>query len=159
VDESSAVRGPPESESGQSRRFCDVSATSAIPPIAAVKRTRGTSHLSGGRSTRIRYDMFSSDQEPNSHRTLSFYLDYASFFEVKPLRELVTGLGRDLNFPRFAGRFHARGDVHGVTPYIVEELARANDTGHDGARCNADADRYGATLWIDKASQSLTHIE
>ena len=71
---------------------------------------------SGCRSTRIRYDMFSPDQEPSSHRTLAFHLDDAAFFEVKPLRELVTGLGRDLNFPRFAGRFHARGDVHGVTP-------------------------------------------
>jgi len=60
--------------------------------------------------------MFSPDQEPSSHRTLAFHLDDAAFFEVKPLRELVTGLGRDLNFPRLAGRFHARGDVHGVTP-------------------------------------------
>src|SRR5262249_46971518 len=51
-------------------------------------------YRSGCRSTRI---MFSPDQEPSSDRTLAFHLDDAAFFEVEPLRELVTGFGRDPN--------------------------------------------------------------
>src|SRR5690348_5200001 len=72
-------------------------------------------------------------QEPGVHRSLALEVDGAPFLEPERLAQSPSSGPRDLHPPSHAVGFHAAGDVHGVTPQVIDELALAYDAGHSRA--------------------------
>src|SRR5439155_12830452 len=66
---------------------------------------------------------------------------------------------RDLHATGYAVRFHPAGNIHGVTPDIVEEQAPADDASHHLAGVDADADLQGGGGALVETVQHFDHVE
>jgi hypothetical protein len=80
-----------------------------------------------------------AEQKIGFHRAFPFNVDAAVRLKQKVPVKVCMGCCRDLDTVRQTVRLHSTGDVHSITPDIVDEFVGPYDPGHHIARMNADA--------------------
>src|SRR3954447_14319143 len=65
-------------------------------------------------------------------------MDKPARFEIESFMQVIVNAAGYLNAAWDAGRFHTTGEIHRVTPEIVDKLAGADDTSHHRPRVYSD---------------------
>jgi hypothetical protein len=103
-----------------------------------------------------------AQQKIRFHRAFTFDVDAAVRLEPKSLAKVSTGCCRDLDAVWQAVRLHSTGDVHRITPDVVDEFVGSYDPGHHVARMNADAHLQGvrqlAIYPLDRLDHRQGHL-
>src|ERR1017187_1932124 len=88
-------------------------------------------------------DVGAAEQKIGFLRAFTFAVDAAMRLEPKVLLEMLMGCCRDLDTIRQAVRLHSTGDVHCITPDVIDEFVGPYDPGYHVARMNTDAHLQG----------------
>src|ERR1700750_281269 len=79
-------------------------------------------------------------EKPGARMADAANLDHAALVEAERVSDNRTKRIGNLNSTRQAMRFHARGQVYGITPDVVGEPGVTNDAGRGAAGVQADAE-------------------
>src|SRR5256886_15095754 len=104
-------------------------------------------------------DRLSASEKVSRHFPLPFDFNFAPGFEKVLFFEVFAGGLRKLDGSELAQLLHALGDVHGVTPQIVDEFLAPNDPGDDRPAADADAHVETSAISGVQARHDLQHVE
>src|SRR5262249_29140928 len=104
-------------------------------------------------------DVAAPDQIPGVHDALALDVDLAALLEHEIVVEAFVDVVGHLNSTLDIRGFHPCGDVDGIAPDVVEELARTDDSGYHRPCGKADSYRNLAPLRIFEARDGVGHVQ
>ena len=68
----------------------------------------------------------------------AFDIEPTTWFKAEPISQRLTSRSRDMDTARLAMAFHALCDIYCISPYIIDELLRAEYSGDQRTGVEAD---------------------